>query len=131
MNAELEQAVIVKLVAAVLDAAKSVLGEERLVDAAFNAETNRVDVFLIFSVVSHPQHQYRELSLDQARQIDPSASEGGTTRVRLYYAPSDSALAHVQRKRMPFLTLPGEWKRFNQIAARVAKEVIRRSVEES
>lgn len=104
----LDKGVIVDaLEQAILHAAQKDYGPESELEAAYNKETDEIDLFQFRTVVENVEDKDLELTLEQAQKLDPGSEIGDSIGVRL-----DTA-------------------RFGRIAAQAAKQIIMQKVNEA
>ena len=85
---------------AVLMASRKKFGPQRLMEAHYNEEIGEVELFQFVEVVEEMEDPYTQISLDEARQLDPDAEIGDSLGVKL------------------------DTSAFGRIAAQTAKQVI-------
>lgn len=119
---------------AILTAAKKAFGMHREMEAKFNEETGRVDLFQIIMIVEQvtPGNEGKELSLDDAQRFGLVAEAGDELLFQIFYDEKDQARAEEQdAKYGALLQLNRAWKGFGRIAAQTAKQVILQRVREA
>ncbi len=92
---------------ALLSAAKKEFGPQREIEARYNEQLGEVELFQFKTVVEQVQNTYTEISLEDAREIDPEAQVGDSLGIKM-----DSAS-------------------FGRIAAQTAKQVIIQKVRDA
>ncbi|HWP34381.1 MAG TPA: transcription termination factor NusA, partial [Thermodesulfobacteriota bacterium] len=92
---------------ALLSAARKEFGPHRDIEARYNEQLGEVELFQFKTVVEQVQNSYTEISLEDAREIDPEAQIGDSLGIKL-----DSAS-------------------FGRIAAQTAKQVIIQKVRDA
>ncbi len=114
------------LEAAMKTAAKKVFGEQRDIEAQFNEDNGDIDIFLIVVVADDIENEFREITLEQAREyIDPNAEPGDELLFQIFYREEDIDKAREQDRRYgDLLHLESSRKTFGRIAAQTAKQVI-------
>jgi N utilization substance protein A len=95
------------LEAAVLSAANKKYRNTRDLEAHFNDDQGEVELFEFVTVVDEVQDSYQEISLDEAREIDPEVEVGDSLGMKL------------------------DASNFSRIAAQTAKQVIIQKVREA
>ena len=152
----IDRAVLVEtLEQAILTAAKRAFGMHREMEAKFNEETGRVDLFQIIVIVDQVTpgkgvHQVvpipagpiipasleatggNEVSLEEAVRYGLKAEVGDELLFQIFYDEKDQAKAEEQdAKYGELLKLNRAWKGFGRIAAQTAKQVILQRVREA
>src|SRR5437868_3542349 len=134
----IDRAVLVEtLEQAILTAAKRAFGMQREMEAKFNEETGRVDLFQIIVIVDQlPPGQNlgdgKEVPLAEAQRFSLKAEEGDELLFQIFYDEKDQARAEEQdAKYGALLQLNRAWKGFGRIAAQTAKQVILQRVREA
>jgi transcription termination/antitermination protein NusA len=149
----IDRAVLVEtLEQAILTAAKRSFGMHREMEAKFNEETGRVDLFQIIVIVEQagaggaaealpaaqgmPSTQAivegKEVSLADATRFGLKAEVGDELLFQIFYDEKDQAKAEEQdAKYGELLKLNRAWKGFGRIAAQTAKQVILQRVREA
>ncbi len=92
---------------ALLSAARKEFGPQREIEARYNEQLGEVELFQFKTVVEQVQNTYTEISLEDAREIDPEAQIGDSLGIKM-----DSAS-------------------FGRIAAQTAKQVIIQKVRDA
>ena len=104
----LDKGVIINaLEEAILHAAQKDLGPESELEVAYNEETDDIDLFQFRTVVEKVEDQDLELTLKEAKKLDPDSEMGDSIGVRL------------------------DTSRFGRIAAQAAKQIIVQKVGEA
>jgi N utilization substance protein A len=152
----IDRAVLVEtLEQAILTAAKRAFGMHREMEAKFNEETGRVDLFQIIVIVdqvtpgrgvhavvpipagpivpaSLESTGGNEVSLEEAQRYGLKAEVGDELLFQIFYDEKDQARAEEQdAKYGELLKLNRAWKGFGRIAAQTAKQVILQRVREA
>ena len=152
----IDRAVLVEtLEQAILTAAKRAFGMHREMEAKFNEESGRVDLFQIIVIVDQVTpgkgvHQVvpipagpivpvsleatggNEVSLEEALLYGLKAEVGDELLFQIFYDEKDQAKAEEQdAKYGELLKLNRAWKGFGRIAAQTAKQVILQRVREA
>src|ERR1700753_1556419 len=78
---------------AILTAAKRAFGMHRQMEAKFNEATGRVDLSQIAMVVEIVATPGNEITLDEARKLDPEAVLGDELLFQIFYDEKDQARA--------------------------------------
>jgi len=68
---------------AVRSAAKKKLGPRLELEVAYNEETGEIEVFQYKEVVAEVRDPHREISLEEARQLDPECEEGDSLGIKM------------------------------------------------
>jgi len=120
---------------AILTAAKKSFGMHREMEAKFNEETGRVDLFQIIIVVEKvtPGNEGKEIDIEAANdRFNLNAEVGDELLFQIFYDEKDQARAEEQdAKYGQLLQLNRAWKTFGRIAAQTAKQVILQRVREA
>jgi len=120
---------------AILTAAKKSFGMHREMEAKFNEETGRVDLFQIIIVVEKvtPGNEGKEIDIDAANnRFSLNAEVGDELLFQIFYDEKDQARAEEQDSKYGLLLqLNRAWKTFGRIAAQTAKQVILQRVREA
>ena len=119
---------------AILTAAKRAFGMQREMEAKFNDETGRVDLFQIIIIVETvtPGNEGKELPLSDAQRFGLKAEVGDELLFQIFFDEKDQAKAEEQdAKYGALLQLNRAWKGFGRIAAQTAKQVILQRVREA
>jgi N utilization substance protein A len=153
----IDRAVLVEtLEQAILTAAKRAFGLHREMEAKFNEESGRVDLFQIIVIVDQvtPGQGFqsvphvapvggimpavlegtggKEVSLEDATRYGLKAEVGDELLFQIFYDEKDQAKAEEQdAKYGELLKLNRAWKGFGRIAAQTAKQVILQRVREA
>ena len=115
----IDRAVLVEtLEQAILTAAKRAFSMHREMEAKFNEETGRVDLFQIIVIVDVVTPG-REISLDDANRFNLNAEVGDELLFQIFFDEKDQAKAEEQdAKYGELLKLNRAWKGFGRIAPR-------------
>src|SRR5450755_4073360 len=119
---------------AILTAAKRAFGMQREMEAKFNEEIGRVDLFQIIVIVEAitPGNEGKEVLLSDAQRFGLKADPGDELLFQIFYDEKDQAKAEEQdAKYGELLKLNRAWKGFGRIAAQTAKQVILQRVREA
>lgn len=117
---------------AILQAAKKVFGQEREIEAQFNAEEGQVDLFQIVRVVEQVNDPYNEIDLAEAEEHGLDAEVGDELLFQIYYLDDDKKKAREQDERYgDILQLRAQRSQFGRIAAQTAKQVITQRIREA
>ena len=138
----IDRAVLVEtLEQAILTAAKRAFGMHREMEAKFNEETGRVDLFQIIVIVDRlTPGQMRplragngkEVPLARPQRFGLEAEVGDELLFQIFYDEKDQAKAEEQDDKYgELLKLNRAWKGFGRIAAQTAKQVILQRVREA
>ena len=137
----IDRAVLVEtLEQAILTAAKRAFGMHREMEAKFNEETGRVDLFQIIVIVDQVTPRARARSRSKGKRsrwrtpqrFGLKAELGDELLFQIFYDEKDQAKAEEQdAKYGELLKLNRAWKGFGRIAAQTAKQVILQRVREA
>src|SRR5450432_1201361 len=131
----IDRAVLVEtLEQAILTAAKRAFGMHREMEAKFNEETGRVDLFQIMIIVETVTagNEGKEVPIADAERFSLKADVGDELLFQIFYDEKDQAKAEEQdAKYGELLKLNRAWKGFGRIAAQTAKQVILQRVREA
>ncbi len=131
----IDRAVLVEtLEQAILTAAKRAFGMHREMEAKFNEETGRVDLFQIIIIVETVTagNEGKEVPIVDAERFSLKADVGDELLFQIFYDEKDQAKAEEQdAKYGELLKLNRAWKGFGRIAAQTAKQVILQRVREA
>jgi transcription termination/antitermination protein NusA len=131
----IDRAVLVEtLEQAILTAAKRAFGMHREMEAKFNEETGRVDLFQIIIIVETVTagNEGKEVPIVDAERFNLKADVGDELLFQIFYDEKDQAKAEEQDgKYGELLKLNRAWKGFGRIAAQTAKQVILQRVREA
>src|SRR5262245_27954016 len=119
---------------AILTAAKRAFGMHREMEAKFNEESGRVDLFQIIVIVQDVTagNEGKEVSLADAERFNLKGEVGDELLFQIFYDEKDQAKAEEQdAKYGELLKLNRAWKGFGRIAAQTAKQVILQRVREA
>ena len=121
----IDRAVLVEtLEQAILTAAKRAFGMHREMEAKFNEETGRVDLFQIIVIVEQVTagNEGKEVPIVDAERFNLKADVGDELLFQIFYDEKDQAKAEEQDgKYGELLKLNRAWKGFGRIAAQTAK----------
>src|SRR6185312_7137324 len=123
----IDRAVLVEtLEQAILTAAKRAFGMQREMEAKFNEESGRVDLFQIIVIVEAitPGNEGKEVLLSDAQRFGLKAEPGDELLFQIFYDEQDAKYGEL-------LKLNRAWKGFGRIAAQTAKQVILQRVREA
>ena len=131
----IDRAVLVEtLEQAILTAAKRAFGMHREMEAKFNEESGRVDLFQIIVIVETVTagNEGKEVPIADAERFNLKADVGDELLFQIFYDEKDQARAEEQdQKYGELLKLNRAWKGFGRIAAQTAKQVILQRVREA
>jgi N utilization substance protein A len=131
----IDRAVLVEtLEQAILTAAKRAFGMHREMEAKFNEETGRVDLFQIIVIVDAitPGNEGKEVLITDAQRVGLKAEVGDELLFQIFFDEKDQAKAEEQDAKFgELLKLNRAWKGFGRIAAQTAKQVILQRVREA
>src|SRR5882724_672738 len=119
---------------AILTAAKRAFGMQREMEAKFNEETGRVDLFQIIVIAEQVTEETKgkEISIEDANRFNLKAEIGDELLFQIFYDEKDQAKAEEQDAKYGLLLeLNRAWKGFGRIAAQTAKQVILQRVREA
>src|SRR5450432_1344760 len=119
---------------AILTAAKRAFGMHREMEAKFNEETGRVDLFQIIVIVDQvtPANEGKEIPIAEAVRFGLKAELNDELLFQIFFDEKDQARAEEQdAKYGALLQLNRAWKGFGRIAAQTAKQVILQRVREA
>ncbi|HEY2903079.1 MAG TPA: transcription termination factor NusA [Polyangia bacterium] len=128
------QVLVETLEQAILTAAKKAFGMHREMEAKFNEESGRVDLFQIIIIADQvtPGAEGREIPLEDATRFGLKAEAGDELLFQIFFDEKDQAKAEEQdAKYGELLKLNRAWKGFGRIAAQTAKQVILQRVREA
>ena len=124
----IDRAVLVEtLEQAILTAAKRAFGMHREMEAKFNEESGRVDLFQIIIIAETitPGNEGKEVLLADAQRFGLKADPGDELLFQIFYDEKDQARAEEQdAKYGELLKLNRAWKGFGRIAAQTAKQAM-------
>lgn len=129
----IEKAILVEaLEQAIQTAAKKVFGYERELEAQFNEDMGQVELFQYMTVVEDVEVPEQELTIEEARRVDPDVEAGDELGFQIFYRPEDSEKAEEEdRKYGDVLKIKQARRSFGRIAAQTAKQVIIQRVREA
>ncbi len=117
---------------AIETAAHRVFGPGRELEAVFNTELGQVELFQYMRVVDELDDEETEISLSQAKKIDPEAEVGDELGFQIFYLDHDKdRAAEEDRKYGDILNIKQARQTFGRIAAQTAKQVIIQRVREA
>jgi N utilization substance protein A len=117
---------------AIETAAQRVFEGERELEAVFNAEIGQVELFQYMAVVEEIVEVSKEITLPQARLVDPDSEDGDELGFQIFYLDSDLDRAEEEdRKYGDILGIQQARQSFGRIAAQTAKQVIIQRVREA
>jgi transcription termination/antitermination protein NusA len=128
------QVLVETLEQAILTAAKRAFGMHREMEAKFNEETGRVDLWQIMVIVEllTAGNEGKEILFADAQRFSLKAEVGEELLFQIFYDEKDQAKAEEQdAKYGELLKLNRAWKGFGRIAAQTAKQVILQRVREA
>ena len=130
---DIPKEVLIKAVEDAIEAAAhKAFGENRELEANFNADTGSVDLLQFMEVVDEVDFPERELTMDQARLVDPEAEIGDELGFQIFYLDKDKDKAEEEdRKHGDLLGLRQSRQAFGRIAAQTAKQIILQRVREA
>ncbi|MGM0575871.1 MAG: transcription termination factor NusA [Myxococcota bacterium] len=110
---------------AIETAAKKVFGQDRELEAVFNPEIGAVELFQYMEVVDEIEEPELQISLEQAKKVDPEAEVGDELGFQIFYLDQDRERAEEEdRKYGDILGIRQARHAFGRIAAQTAKQVI-------
>src|SRR3954453_23963849 len=119
---------------AILTAAKRAFGMQREMEAKFNEEIGRVDLFQIIVIVETvtPGNEGKEIPIADAHHFGLTAEVGDELLFQIFFDEKDQVRAEEQDAKYGLLLqLNRAWKGFGRIAAQTAKQVILQRVREA
>jgi N utilization substance protein A len=128
------QVLVETLEQAILTAAKRAFGMHREMEAKFNEETGRVDLWQIMVIVEQltAGNEGKEILFADAERYGLTAEVGEELLFQIFYDEKDQTKAEEQdAKYGELLKLNRAWKGFGRIAAQTAKQVILQRVREA
>jgi N utilization substance protein A len=130
---DLPREVLVKAIEdAIETAAHRIFGAERELEANYNTETGSVDLLQFMAVVDEIDDEHREITLDQAKLVDPDAEVGDELGFQIFYLDKDKDKAEAEdRKHGDILGIKQARSNFGRIAAQTAKQVIKQRIREA
>lgn len=127
-----KQIVIEALEEAILKAAKKHFGENRDIEAKYNNDIGRVEIFQYMKVVEQITDPFRELSLSDARKVDPGAQIDDELGFQIFYLDGEKEKAQEEDKKYgDILKIKTYRNTFGRIAAKTAKNVIFLKIQEA
>jgi len=110
---------------AILKAAQSVFGPNREFRTHFDERTGNVILEQLMVVVDDPSDDDREIDIDDAKRVDPTAEIGEELAFEIFWHPSDAKRAAEQDKHFgDILRVKQARSAFGRIAAQTAKQVL-------
>ncbi|MEI7894984.1 MAG: transcription termination factor NusA [Myxococcales bacterium] len=110
---------------AIHKAAQSAFGATRELEARFNDDTGRVDLFLYMTVVDDVSDEEREIALDDARKAGLEAELDEALGFQIFWHIDDAKKAAQQDKEYgDLLNIKQARASFGRIAAQTAKQVL-------
>ena len=130
---DLPRDVLVKAIEdAIETAAHKIFGGDRELEANFNSETGQVDLLQFMAVVDEIDDPDREITLDQAKLVDPDAEVGDELGFQIFYLEKDKDKADAEdKKHGDILGIKQARSSFGRIAAQTAKQVIKQRIREA
>ena len=119
-----KQSVLIEtLEVAISTAAKRVFGQQREIEAYYNAENDEIELFQILRVCESVDNPYRDMTLQDAEDYGFSdVSLGDELLIQIFYRPEDAFRAKEQDKNYgELLNLESARMTFGRIAAQTAK----------
>lgn len=129
-----KQSVLIEtLEVAISTAAKRVFGQQREIEAYYNAENDEIELFQILRVCESVDNPYRDMTLQDAEDYGFSdVSLGDELLIQIFYRPEDAFRAKEQDKNYgELLNLESARMTFGRIAAQTAKQVILQRMREA
>lgn len=129
-----KQSVLIEtLEVAISTAAKRVFGQQREIEAYYNAENDEIELFQILRVCESVENPYRDMTLQDAEDYGfNDVSLGDELLVQIFYRPEDAYRAREQDKNYgELLNLESARMTFGRIAAQTAKQVILQRMREA
>ena len=130
---DLPRDVLVKAIEdAIETAAHKIFGGDRELEANYNSETGSVDLLQFMAVVEEIDDPDREITLDQAKLVDPDAEVGDELGFQIFYLEKDKDKAEGEdKKHGDILGIKQSRASFGRIAAQTAKQVIKQRIREA
>jgi len=130
---DLPRDVLVKAIEdAIETAAHKIFGGDRELEANYNSETGSVDLLQFMAVVAEIDDPDREITLDQAKLVDPDAEVGDELGFQIFYLEKDKDKAEGEdKKHGDILGIRQARATFGRIAAQTAKQVIKQRIREA
>jgi len=117
---------------AIETAANKIFGGDRELEANYNSETGSVDLLQFMSVVAEIDDPDREITLEQAKLVDPDAEVGDELGFQIFYLEKDKDKAEAEdKKHGDLLGISQARATFGRIAAQTAKQVIKQRIREA
>jgi N utilization substance protein A len=130
---DIERDVLVGAIESAIEtAAHRVFGPGRELEAVYNTELGQVDLFQYMEVVEELDIDDTQITLDQAKAIDPEAELGDELGFQIFYLDRDKEKAEQEDKKYgDVLGIKTARQSFGRIAAQTAKQVIIQRVREA
>jgi N utilization substance protein A len=130
---DISREVLVQAIESAIEtAAQRVFGGERELEAVFNPEIGQVELFQYMAVVDDVVEASKEITLPQARQVDPDSEDGDELGFQIFYLDADVDRAEEEDKKYgDILGIKQARQSFGRIAAQTAKQVIIQRVREA
>ena len=117
---------------AITTAAWKVFGPDRELEATFNTDIGQVELLQFMEVVDEVEESARQITLEQAKRVDPGAEVGDELGFQIFYLEADRQRAEEEdRKYGDILGIRQSRQSFGRIAAQTAKQVIIQRVREA
>lgn len=128
-----DQSVLIEtLEVALATAAKRVFGQQREIEAYYNAELGEIELFQILQVCEEIDNPYRDITLQDAEEHGFNVQLGDELLVQIFYRPEDAYRAKEQDKNYgALLNLESARSTFGRIAAQTTKQVILQRMREA
>ncbi len=127
-----KQILIETMEAAILRAAQTAFGPTRELEARFNTETGRIDLFQYMTVVEEVEDKERQITLDIAKKHGLDAEVGEELGFQVFWHPRDAEHAKRQDKEFgDVLDMKQARSTFGRIAAQTAKQVLLQRVRDA
>ncbi len=129
----IDRAVLIETMeAAILKAAQAAFGQNRELEARFNADTGSIDLFQYMTVVAEVDEPATEIDVTVAKRYWPDMEPGEEIGFQIFWHPSDAAKARQQDKEYgEILDLRQARSAFGRIAAQTAKQVLLQRVRDA
>ena len=127
-----KQILIETMEAAILKAAQAAFGQNRELEARFNAETGAIDLFQYMTVVEDVDTPESEISAQSAKKYWPDVEVGEEIGFQIFWHPKDAERARQQDKEYgDILDIRQARSSFGRIAAQTAKQVLLQRVRDA
>lgn len=127
-----KQILIETMEAAILKAAQAAFGQNRELEARFNAETGAIDLFQYMTVVEEVITPESEIAVQAARKYWPDVEVGEEIGFQIFWHPKDADRARQQDKEYgDILDIRQARSSFGRIAAQTAKQVLLQRVRDA